>query len=318
MLVSLKRGLARTEVCLLLLILMEFTLLATLITTYNILCDLSARSESLLRELDSSQQENERLLEELISLYQENEMLLEELNASYNVKLESNFAITYPHGLDEYAEAILKICKKAYLAYSEIYDGLSIPLRVRIPVYVFSNSPKLQLGTSYYNIFNYIRTAEDLLPPTMGGPHHVFGFCHEIGHMMFHVDSKPFSEGWAIYAAAFQIVPYVYRSLGEDVWPQPYNYCSIDGPDYYLKLIENQTLCQPNSYTAATKILYTIDQKYGAEIIGRAITTLKANSSPRYMPYTSYPCYSLAEFKESLAELTDDPTILDLFLEYGF
>ena len=277
--------------------------------------NLKTEKENLQEEYATLSARNQTLSEELNSSQQENERLLEELNASYNVKLGDDFAITYPHGLDDYAEAILKICDNAHWAYYEIYH-LSFPVAVRISIFIFPSS-HIQLETKRYHIYLHLPSDEYLLPPTISGVFNIFGFCHEIGHIMFMVDNGPFSEGWASYAAAFQLVPFVYRSLGEDAWPQPYNYSKYDGPDRYLKFIENEKLCKPSTSFAAVKILYTIDQKYGAELIGWSINTLKKRHTPSHYMY-GYPQYSLEKFKEILVELTNDSTILGLFSEYGF
>lgn len=117
--------------------------------------------------------------------------------------------------------------------------------------------------------------------------------------------------------AAFQIVPYIYRSLGEDAWPQHYNYCRVDGPDRYLKSIENETSCRPSTSFVAVKILYTIDQKHDAELMGEVINTLKEGNSP-VERFHEYPQYSLETFKDIMMEYTNDTAILDLFSEYGF
>ena len=255
--------------------------------------------------------------------YSESESLRQELTVSYRVRMDGNFVITYPYGLDDYAEAILQICSKASQGFKAIYR-LSVQTSARISIYVSSNCSQLLLYTNYYQIYLNLTTDEDLLPPTMGGHHQIFGFCHEIGHMIFLVDNYDFNEGWATYSAAFRIVPYVYQSLGQNVWPQPYNYSEADGSDRYLKFVfENQTLCTPGSMYAATKLLYTIDQKcgqYGPLLLGDAIRTLEKNGSLKHG--LGYPWYNLGEFKDTLtrqlASYFNDTTIESLFSEYGF
>lgn len=282
-------------------------------------------------QVNNLKTEKENLQEEYATLSAHNQTLSEELNASYRVKQSEHFTITYPYGFDDYAEAILKICEYAYWGYEVIY-GLSLPLPIRIPIYMLSSeegeTPMMKSGnyskpllcTEHYQIYweGEDDLEDDLLPPTMGGPHYVSGFCHEIAKIFFMFDDWLFSMGWAIYAPAFRIVPFIYRYAGEEIWPQPYNYSKTEGPNSLLSIIENQTLCQPNSYYAAAKILYQIDQKYSAELIGEAINTLKENHTPSGYSSNKYPTYSLTAFREILVELTDDPTILDLFSEYGF
>lgn len=275
--------------------------------------------------------EKEGLQGEYAPLSARSQALGEELNSSYRVKQGEHFTITYPYGLDDYAEAILKICDKAFWGYCEIYR-LSLPERIRVPIYMLSseegetrmmkrgNYSKPMLCTEHYQIYweGEGDLEDDLLPPTMGGAHYVFGFCHEISKMFFMFDDDAFAGGWVTSAPAFRIVPFVYRYLGESVWPKPYNYSKHDGPEHLLRIIENQTLCKLFSWEAAAKILCQIDQKYGAELIGKAIKTLKESYTPCRCSVNGYPMWSLAAFKVILVELTNDPSILDLFSEYGF
>jgi len=131
-----------------------------------------------------------------------------------------NVLVSYPSGFQDYAKAILKICDTALPKYMEIF-GMSTP---DIQIFIFTNQEQVSLGcTANYRIFNYVRSIDDFKPPP-NGPHHVYGFIHEIGHLLFMTDNGTFNEGWADYVAGFRIVSEVYRELGENVWPQPYNY----------------------------------------------------------------------------------------------
>lgn len=120
-----------------------------------------------------------------------------------------------------------------------------------------------------------------------------------------------------LYAAAFQIVSHVCRDLGEDVWPQPYNYSKYDGADRYLTFFENETVCRRGSHCAVAKILCTIDQEYGAELMEGTSRPLKERHTASHYA-RRYSQYSLEKLKEILVELADDSTILTLFSECGF
>jgi len=65
---------------------------------------------------------------------------------------------------------------------------------------------------------------------------------------------------------------------------------------------------------AAGKILYTIEQRHGPAIFKSAIDKMQ----PTYIGMYRYPLYRLEEFKNALAELTNDTGIIDLFSENGF
>ncbi len=220
--------------------------------------------------------------------------------------------ITHPAGFQEYATAILKVCHTALLKYTRVF-GMSSP---NIHVFIYTNASKRSLSTTpaNYRVYLYIQSIKDLEEPTKSHLHHVYGFIHEIGHIMFMTDNNIFNEGWANYAAGFRIVSEVYHDLGDDVWPQPYNYSRIEGRERFLNEINNASLSQPNTFYAASKILYTIDLNYGPRIFKYAVDRLHPSEVGMY----GYPIYSLEDFKNSLVELTNDTTILKLFSENGF
>lgn len=151
-------------------------------------------------------------------------------------------------------------------------------------------------------------------PPNITGIHWVYGFIAELGHIMFLTDNNEFDEGWAYYAASIRILPEVYSQLGDNAWPQPYNYSQTEGSTRFLNAISNSNLNTPSSILAAAKILYMIDQKYGPFIFKEAMDM--CHPSPR--GFYNYPIYGLAEFKSALVSLTNDTSLSQLFEENGF
>lgn len=220
--------------------------------------------------------------------------------------------ITYPYGLQEYADAILKICDTALSKYLAIF-GISCP-NIHVFIYIESERPvEYPLGTTpeNYRIYSYLASTYDLRPSARAW---VYGYTHEIGHIIFRTDNWTFNEGWADYAAGFRIVSEVYRELGDDAWPKPYNYSEREGRERFLRLINDPAFCQPNTMYAAGKILYTIDQKYGPSIFKSAIVKMQPTRVGMYR----YPIYKLEEFKSVLVELTNDTSIPELFSQNGF
>jgi uncharacterized coiled-coil protein SlyX len=227
--------------------------------------------------------------------------------------------ITYPAGFQEYANAILKICATALGDYVEVFNMpnknyFDHPLTIHIFIYTDASSVSLGNTAYDYRIYLYVRSIEDMQPPSITGFHWVYGFIHELGHIMFPIYNGEFDEGWAHYAASIRILPGVYSQLGDDAWPQPYNYSQTEGSARFLSEINNSSLTTPGSYYAAAKILYMIDQKYGPLIFKEAMDMCH----PTDYGLTDYPIYSLAEFKNALVSLTNDTSLSQLFEGNGF
>ena len=221
-----------------------------------------------------------------------------------------NVLITYPDGFQDYAVAILKICDTALSKYVEVF-GMSTS---DIHVLINTSSSDLSLGcsTGDYRIFLYLPGERYFRPPPYG-PNHVYGYIHEIGHLMFLTYNEGFNEGWSHYTAS-KIVDQVYHELGDDAWPQPYNYSRTEGMERFLRDINDPSKCQPNTVYAAGKILYTIEQRHGPAIFKSAIDKMQ----PTYIGMYRHPLHRLEEFRNALAELTNDTGIIDLFSENGF
>ena len=218
-----------------------------------------------------------------------------------------NVFITYPNGFQEYATSILKICDTALAKYLEVF-AMTTP-----DIHIFIRTDLDDLFACAvpheYQIFNYLRGMSDCAPPP-SGPHHVYGFIHEIGHLMFMTDNGIFNEGWAHYAAS-KIVDEVYRELGDTAWPRPYNYSKTEGKE---RLLADIARAQPGTIYGASEVLYTIEQRHGPAIFKATIDKMH----PTYIGIYRYPLYSLEEFKSTLVELTSDESLLELFSENGF
>jgi len=237
------------------------------------------------------------------------------LNSSFQIKrtITPNFQIVYYYGIDEYADAILNVLDTALEGFQQLFDPISCePSTMPIDVFIV-NSPSLEYAVARsfnYNI--YIETNNAMLSTKKGW---IGLLVHELSHIMLNVDINAFNEGWAMYSPMVRIVDYVYRQLGDQAWPQPYNYSRYEGIERFLDTLPQQYA--PGNLWAAAKIFYEIDQKHGSHTIGSAIYKLKTE----YMPWlitSPYPKFNLSDFKDALVNLTNDTTIYDLFRENGF
>ena len=86
-----------------------------------------------------------------------------------------------------------------------------------------------------------VRSEQDLLRPSQSGKFHIYGLCHEVAHLAMYrpIQNRRWmtnaaAEGWAHYLGS-QLVDVVYEKLGENLWPDPYDY-RRDG----MSRLENQ------------------------------------------------------------------------------
>ena len=225
--------------------------------------------------------------------------------------------ITYPAGFQEYANAILKICDTALTDYCYVfgmYDGVYVALPPVIYVFISTNASSITLvhTAEDYRIYLYVRSIKDMANTTY--IHWIYGFIYELGAITFSIDNDYFGDGWINYADRFRILPDVYSQLGDDAWPQPYNYSQVEGIPRFLNQINNSSLTTYGSSLAASKVCYVIDQEYGPLIFAKAME----NCHPTLSGFYNYPTYNFNEFKNALISLTNDTSLLQLFSENGF
>jgi len=220
---------------------------------------------------------------------------------------EGQVFICYPPGFQDYADATLNICDEAMNNF-RTYFGMVCP-RLHIFFYMNANQSDVK-NTDNYGIYWYLTSANMLRPPP-NGPYHVYGFCQAIAKMVLMFDNGFFSMGWAFYAGS-EIVERIYLALGNNAWPQPYDYSTSEGN---ARLVEFISDTEPGSDFAAAKILYTIELQYGAGIFKQALNTIKPSM---YTGMYFRRIYSLDDFKNALVQVTGDDAILDLFSENGF
>jgi hypothetical protein len=220
---------------------------------------------------------------------------------------EGQVFICYSPGFEKYADAALQISDTAMKNFRTYY-GMVCP---SIQIFFYMNANQTALINTYnYRIYWYLLSADSLRPPP-NGPYHIYGFCQAIAKMMFWFDNGSFTGGWAFYAGS-EIVDRVHSALGDNAWPQPYDYSATEGSE---RLIESIKEPKRGSDYAAAKILCTLEMQYGAHIFNQALVTIEP-SMHRGMYH--FPIYNLNDFKKALVQVTHDKTIMDIFSENGF
>jgi len=139
-----------------------------------------------------------------------------------------------------------------------------------------------------------------LRAPTSGGPHVVYGFCHELGHVLIGWEDS--HHQWAHYLGSC-VTSDVYRALGETGWVDPYDYHTIEGLPRFAKEIEGATPGLGDERSVA-RLFHEIGERFGQEIYGPAIAWILANREGK--PFNVVRLYLLADLEAALLELECD------------
>jgi hypothetical protein len=130
---------------------------------------------------------------------------------------------------DAYANAIARTVEAARAVTIEQF-GFDMPETIRVSA-IASPGRGTRLFTDGNDRINLTVPSEDKLRrPAVTGTFHLYGLCHEIGHLAMYrvIQQRPWlnssaAEGWAHYAGS-RIVDAVYAREGEKLWPDTYNY----------------------------------------------------------------------------------------------
>lgn len=130
---------------------------------------------------------------------------------------------------DAYANAIARTVAAARAAAIEQF-GFDLPETIHVSAVASPRNATRLFNDGEDHINLTVPSEDKLRRPAVTGTFHLYGFCHEIGHLaMYRVIhqrkwlSSAGAEGWAHYAGA-RILDVVYAREGEKLWPDAYNY----------------------------------------------------------------------------------------------
>jgi hypothetical protein len=139
-----------------------------------------------------------------------------------------------------------------------------------------------------------------LSSPDHGGPHIVYGLCHELGHVL--MGWEDCRHQWADYLGSL-LVEDVASELGAKAWPQPYD-IRAEGLKRFLKKIEG---VKPDRSTdsGTARIFYDVGESFGLEVWGEALDWIKKNRQGK--PFYATRLYRLDDLRDALLTLGCDP-----------
>jgi hypothetical protein len=140
-----------------------------------------------------------------------------------------NVVVTYDGIEQQYVQAIARVAKAARGVAVQQF-GFDMPETIKINATQDAKQPVRLFNDGQDRLYLAVRTAKDLRKPSESGVFHIYGICHEIGHLAMYRVIRDHSwltsaaaEGWAHYVGS-RTVDSVYALEKEDLWPDRYNY----------------------------------------------------------------------------------------------
>ena len=141
-----------------------------------------------------------------------------------------------------------------------------------------------------------------LRAPTNGGPHVVYGFCHELGHVLMGWENS--EHKWAHYLGSY-LTSDVHAKLGNRGWVDPYDYHSIEGLPRFEKEVEG---VEPGlgEAEAVASLFQAIGERFGQKLYGPAVAWIIENREGS--PFNAVRLYRLEDLAAALVALECDET----------
>ena len=129
----------------------------------------------------------------------------------------------------EHAKAIARTVASARTLASERFD-FNMPQTITVRVAVDPTEKVRLFNDGQDHISLTIRDQRDLQRPEVSGIFHLYGLCHEVGHLTMYRSirnhgwlTSAAAEGWAHYLGS-RLVDGVYAREGSELWPDRYDY----------------------------------------------------------------------------------------------
>jgi len=141
--------------------------------------------------------------------------------------------------------------------------------------------------------------------PTNGGPHVVYGFCHEFGHVL--IGWEDGKHCWAHYLGSV-VASDVHAKLGNAGWWDPYDYHAIEGLPRFEKEIEGAAPGLSDERSMG-RLFREIGVRFGEDVYAKAVTWIRANREG--VPFNAVRLYKIADLRAALVAITKDQEAVD-------
>jgi hypothetical protein len=148
--------------------------------------------------------------------------------AEATVRLD-HAVVRYEGITEDYAQAVARTVEAARSVAAEQF-GFDMPQTIEVSVRSDADA-KVRLFNDGKDRFSLtVRSEQDLRRPSQSGIFHIYGLCHEVGHLAMYRPIRDHSwlttaaaEGWAHYLGS-RIVDAVHAREGAKLWPDRYDY----------------------------------------------------------------------------------------------
>ena len=157
---------------------------------------------------------------------------------------DDGVVVEYSGISETYAKAIARTVSIARAVAADKFD-LDMPVTITITVNCDPNLKVRLFNDGQDRITLQLASQQNLLKPATSSYFHIYGLCHEVGHLGQYRPIRDHSwmttaaaEGWAHYMGS-RLVDAVHARAGESLWPDAYNYLA-DGTQRLKKQLASR------------------------------------------------------------------------------
>lgn len=200
-------------------------------------------------------------------------------------KRSEHVVVEYSGISGDYANAVCQVVELARQVCTEDY-GFDMPRQIRVRI-AANPRGKPRLFNDGVDTFSLtVRGTDDMRKPRESGIRHLYGLCHEVGHLAMYRPvndhswlSTAAAEGWAHYLGS-RLVDRIYQLAGDELWPDSYDFRQ-DGMARLLRQLEGEAV-SPVSQAAGQwlELAKLVDDKQLATVFSAWSETAYEPSDP--------------------------------------
>jgi hypothetical protein len=189
--------------------------------------------------------------------------------APQSVKLD-HVTVRYDNLPERHARALAETIQTARDLYATDLH-FDMPATIHLTVNCGPDQPTRLFNDGKDSLILSIPSADSLQRPTRSGTFHLYGLCHELGHLAMYrpLQERDWmtgaaAEGWAHYAGSV-VVDRLHAKKGDNLWPDPYDYRA----DGVARLTKQLAANKPDDITRAAGLWQQLEQTLGQENMPR-------------------------------------------------